>query len=170
MNINDLKNNDFNLLNKVDDFISSNSNQISSFASLLGSIYSNIFNTPPENDYFSINNSGGKEKIKFNILSDDIYSHGKNQGRTLVYDLAVLFNSIGQNINAPRFLVHDGIFDSLDPTHLTSLIEFCNKKVNKDFNFQYIVTLNQNNNLHEEILKQSILNINSSNRLLSVKF
>ncbi len=169
-NINHLKNDDQNLLNKVDDFIFSNSKSISSFAALLGSIYNNIFNTPPENEFFSINRSEGKEKLKFSILADDIYSHGKNQGRTLVYDLAVLFNSIGQKINAPRFLVHDGIFDSLDSTHLTSLIEFCNKRINKDFNFQYIITLNQQDNLHDEILKQSVLKIYSTNKLLGSKF
>lgn len=165
-----LKNKDHELFSLVDDFISSTSSQISSFALLLGGIYNNIFNTSPENDFFSINKSDGKEKIKFRILADDIYSHGKNQGRTLVYDLAVLFNSIEQKINAPRFLIHDGIFDSLDPIHLNSLIELCNKRINKDFNFQYIIALNQNDNLHEEILKQSVLRIYSSKKLLGVRF
>jgi uncharacterized protein YydD (DUF2326 family) len=159
-----------NLLSQVDNFIASISDNVSGFATLLGGIYNNIFNTPLENEFFSINRSKEKEKIKFSILPDDIYSHGKNQGRTLVYDLAVLFNSIEQNLNAPRFLVHDGIFDSLDPTHLANLIQFCNKKVTKDFNFQYIVTLNQQDKLHEEILKQSVLKIHSSTMLLSAKF
>ncbi|MFZ1520168.1 MAG: DUF2326 domain-containing protein [Ignavibacteriaceae bacterium] len=166
----DLHNANVNLLNQVDDFIASISDSVSGFASLLGGIYSNIFNTPLENEFFSINKSKEKEKIKFSILPDDIYSHGKNQGRTLVYDLAVLFNSIEQNINAPRFLVHDGIFDSLDTTHLANLIQFCNKKVTKDFNFQYIVTLNQQESLHKEILKQSVLKIYSTNKLLGSKF
>jgi uncharacterized protein YydD (DUF2326 family) len=166
----ELQNHNQNLFSQVDDFISSIISNVSSFALLLGGVYNNIFNTQLENEFFSINRSKEKEKIKFSILPDDIYSHGKNQGRTLVYDLAVLFNSIEQNINAPRFLVHDGIFDSLDPTHLTSLIQFCNQKVNNDFNFQYIVTLNQNDNLHEEILKQSVLKIYSGNKLLGSKF
>ena len=56
-NINNLKNSDLDLLNQVDDFISTNSNYISSFASLLGSIYKNIFNTPLENEFFSISNN-----------------------------------------------------------------------------------------------------------------
>ena len=100
-------------------------------------------------DIFSVSKIENEQKIKLQILPNDVYSHGRNQGRTLIYDLAVLCNLINSKIKGPRFLVHDGIFDSLDKSHFLSLYEFCESKVKEGYEFQYIVTLNEHGTLDE---------------------
>lgn len=159
---------------EIDDYIKNSSSQIQNFSSLMTDIYQSIFNSINETPVFSISNI---DKPELNILPDDIYSHGLNQGRTLVYDLAVLFNSIENKLNAPRFLIHDGIFDSLDNIHLLSLYKFCTQKLSEDFEFQYIVTLNQIEDgnkddilNHKKILEMAKLKLSQNNKLLGVKF
>ena len=85
-----------------------------------------------------------------------------------VYDLAVLFNMIENNIKGPRFLVHDSIFDSLDKAHLNSLFIYLSEKEKQKINFQYIVTLNEQSELHKEILEKTVLPIYASKRLLGM--
>ncbi len=68
-------------------------------------------------------------------------SKGWNKGRTLIYDIAVMLNAISNNIQMPRFLLHDGIFDGMDKSQFVELyhyVQSCQKEGNK---FQYIVTM-----------------------------
>ncbi|MEW6652268.1 MAG: DUF2326 domain-containing protein [Bacteroidota bacterium] len=180
--INKLKSEDKELLNKVDDFISDNSDQIENITSRIKDIYTAIFGALDSPNIFEITKNTEEQKLKINVLPDDVYSNGKNQGRTLVYDLALLFNAIDQNISCPRFLVHDGIFDSLDKSHFISLFQLCEQKLKEKKNFQYIVTLNEQGTFDERfgekdklvtremILNKSIAVLSPSKKLLKMDF
>lgn len=180
--INDLKLKDDELLEKVDDFISENEKQIDNITSRIKEIYTAIFGTLDSSNIFEITRNTDEQKLKINVLPDDVYSNGKNQGRTLVYDLSLLFNAIDKNIPCPRFLVHDGIFDSLDKSHFISLYQFCEQQLKKGVKFQYIVTMNEQgsfderfgnkNNLitRDSIIKKSIKILSPSKKLLGKEF
>jgi len=51
--------------------------------------------------------------------------------------------TINSKLKGPRFLVHDGIFDSLDKSHLIKTYEFIQKKIQEGFEFQYIAIINE---------------------------
>ena len=162
----------------MDEFITDEKDFINDFNSRLISIYNFVFGERNNNNGFSLTASTTEEKLKIEILPDEIYSHGKNQGRTLVYDLAVLFNMIDKNLKGPRFLIHDGIFDSLDTSHFINLYNFCEQKKEEGYDFQYIVTLNQSDSIdhsygyisEEEILKKTALTISAKEKLLGDRF
>ena len=93
-----------------------------------------------------------KKASKVNIevsLPKDL-SYATNKGRTLIYDLIVLFYEIQNNINAPRFLIHDGIFDGIDKAHFVHLYEFLEQKTKDKIKYQYIITLNDEGDLRGE--------------------
>ena len=180
--IQNLKSQDIDLLDKVDDFISENEKHINNITSQIKEIYTVVFGNLDSEEIFTIVKNKDEQKLKINILPDDVYSHGKNQGRTLIYDLSVLFNAIKQNIPCPRFLVHDGIFDSLDKSHFISLYQFCEQQLKKGVEFQYIVTMNEQGSFDERfgnkdnlisrdsIIKKSIRILSPSKKLLGVDF
>ena len=88
--------------------------------------------------------------FKFNILTNTkMFSRGRNQVRTLIYDLAVLFHAIDNNINMPRFLIHDGIFDGMDKAHFIKLVEYLEEQKSQGKKFQYILSLNEEGELKE---------------------
>ncbi|MCF8239753.1 MAG: DUF2326 domain-containing protein [Melioribacteraceae bacterium] len=162
--------------NAIDTFISDNGELFTEFGSIMSDIYDSIFDTLGESPVFSINKND-KDYVELRILPDDIYSHGRNQGRTLVYDLALLFNAIQQNLNSPRFIIHDGIFDSLDNTHLAALYSYCSKKLKEGYDFQYIVTLNQIGDgnkddilNHKKVSDMAKLKLSQNNKLLGKDF
>lgn len=116
-------------------------------------------------------------KMEITVLpNNEMLSKGKNQGRTLIYDLTVLLNSIEQSLTAPAFLVHDGIFDGMDKAHLVSLYDFLNNEKINGRKFQYIVTYNEEGKLNknfgnaeffnEQIEAESILILTPKNKLL----
>lgn len=116
-------------------------------------------------------------KIKINVSFPADLSKGKNRGRTLIYDLAVLFNGIHQGLKMPRFLIHDGIFDGMYKGHFLHLMEHLMGRSQKE-KFQYIVTLNEEGELSEkfgntdklnseEISSLAIINITPSKKLFN---
>jgi len=131
-------------------------------ASLIEDVYNAIY--PEYKDtlpIFDINFAPKKDsKIKISFLDSTImFGKGKNQGRTLIYDLAILFNTIEQNLNAPRFLIHDGIFDGVDKAHFVHLYRYLQQKIIEyDTCFQYIITYNQEGTLTEEFGNTDIIN------------
>ena len=142
------------------------------FYKIFKSIYNELFPQKPNSSLFSfsINSKPNvKSKLKIDILNDpEKFGKAKNRGRTLVYNLAVLFYSINKNYNAPRFLIHDGIFDGVDKLHFVDVIKFLNKQLDKNYKFQYIVTLIEEGVLtdkldpekvaaHEKIIDEAIL-------------
>ncbi len=107
-------------------------------------------------------NSHKDSKIEITLLDTSImFGKGKNQGRTLIYDLAILFNAIENKIKRPRFLAHDGIFDGVDKAHFVHLYSFLKEKLiyfnSKNEYFQYLITYNQEGTLTEEFGNTDII-------------
>lgn len=179
--IKNLKKEDMHLNIIFDDYLKTILNDLQSLRHIMNDLYTSIFGNVEYNDLFNLTRIRDKNKIQIEIIPDDKHSHGKNQGRTLVFDLSVLFKSVQQNYNAPRFLIHDGIFDSLDDSHFVALYEYCDKKLNEGLDFQYIVTLNERLdfenllNASKILTKQrldtdTIITIDASKGLLGEKF
>lgn len=119
-------------------------------------------------------------KMQIDIEFPAMMSKGKNQGRTLVYDIAVLLNMIKRELPGPRFIVHDGIFDGMDKAHLAHLYHFIESKKQVD-RFQYVVTLNEEGTLSEnfgpadeispdKIAKEAILVLTPTRKLFGRDF
>ncbi len=134
-------------------------------ASLIEEIYNAIY---PEYkntlSIFDINAVPQKDsKIEISLLDTTImFGKGKNQGRTLIYDLAILFNAIINKVKSPRFLAHDGIFDGVDKAHFVHLYKYLQNKLieleaNTNNYFQYLITYNQEGTLTEEFGNTDII-------------
>jgi uncharacterized protein YydD (DUF2326 family) len=121
------------------------------FATVLTSVYNYLYPDIKDIDLFSIiPKPNTNSKIEFSVLtSNKSHSEGIGRGRILVYDLAVLFYSIQQNYKAPRFIIHDGIFDGMDKTHFIKCCLFLEEKLMEGLNFQYFITLNEEGTLTE---------------------
>jgi uncharacterized protein YydD (DUF2326 family) len=129
-------------------------------------------------DIFDIFETEEKQKIKISVLEGSVMdSTGKNQLRTLIYDMAVLLNNINQNLNAPHFIIHDGIFENLDKSHFFAFIKFIEDLLEKGAKFQYILTLNEHNYFKEikdfekdKIITNSIIQLTPNSKLLNQAF
>ncbi|GGD42600.1 hypothetical protein GCM10011514_03210 [Emticicia aquatilis] len=134
---------------KILDYSLKNEKEELAFSRLFRSIYNYLYPDLNDPSIFSISpNLDADSKLQINILpNNEMLSKGRNQGRTLIYDLAVLLNSIDKKINAPRFLVHDGIFDGMDKAHFIKLYEFLEEQKLQGKRFQYILTYNEEGTL-----------------------
>ena len=132
------------------DFVSEIKRKESEMREIFNEIYNSIYTEFKDKAKFSITPNDKKDqKIDINISLPADDSKGKNQGRTLIYDLAILINSLKQNRNMPRFLIHDGIFDGMDKAHFVHLYNYLHS-LSKNDNFQYIITLNEEGTLNDK--------------------
>ncbi|MDF0718237.1 DUF2326 domain-containing protein [Muricauda sp. 334s03] len=128
---------------------------------------------------------GGTKKqsiLEIDITLPDMFGKGKNQGRTLVYDLSILLYNIINTPNFPRFLIHDGIFDGVDKAHFVSVCKFIEGISEQTSNrIQYITTLNEEGTLSEKfgdgeianpeyLFSKSILVLSPTNKLFGMDF
>jgi uncharacterized protein YydD (DUF2326 family) len=124
--------------------------QISNFYEILSSVYNYIYPKNQDNLSFSISpKPRSNAKLSININFETEESKGQNRGRTLVYDIAVLLHTIKNNINCPRFLIHDGLFDGMDKAHFIELYDFIENTLSQGIQFQYIMTLNEEGTLNQ---------------------
>lgn len=168
-----------NLYVEITKFIKKIHQEISDFRNIFFEVHNSIY---PENKdkSFGFNfapNNKKDSKVDMKVFLPAELAKGKNKGRTLIYDLSLLFSIIERNNNFPRFLVHDGIFDGMDPAHFVSLYEYLERlSINK--NFQYIITLNEEGELDgrfgdidkinpKKIEDESILTLTPSKKLLN---
>jgi uncharacterized protein YydD (DUF2326 family) len=116
---------------------------LSDFRNIFFEVHDSIYkeNRTRSNFIFDTN-TRKKSKVDVNVTLPSSLSYGKNKGRTLIYDLAILFSLMKRGFASPRFLIHDGIFDGIDKAHFVSLHNFLKEK-SAAFDFQYIVTINQ---------------------------
>jgi len=147
-----------------------------SFRDIFTEIYNSAYIENKNESTFDISvNDKTDSKIDINVTFPADLSKGKNRGRTLVYDLAVLFHAIKEDIRMPRFLIHDGIFDGMYKGHFVHLYEYLESKKIKT-RFQYIVTLNEEGDLNEKfgntdkvttehISQEAIINLAPSSKL-----
>ena len=92
--------------------------------------------------------------------------------------LLSFFHAIKMKIRTPKFIIHDGIFDSMDKAHFISLYNFLKEE---NISFQYIITLNEEgdldkkfgnfNKITSEVLEiDSIITLTPSNKLFGKNF
>ncbi len=125
---------------ETNSFLEKIKDEIDAFERLFSEVYNRIY---PESasSGFSITPSFGVDKVNINISFDKDESKGWNKGRTLVYDIAVMLNAIRNDIQMPRFLLHDGIFDGMDKSQFVELYHYVQDLQKEGKKFQYIVTM-----------------------------
>jgi len=123
-------------------------------------IYNAIYSDRQDESLFDLKANPKKNaKVELVVKFPDMSSKGKNQGRTLIYDLLVVINAIENGRNLPSFLVHDGIFDGMDKAHFLALFLFIEKLTQtKKIDFQYIITLNEEGTLTEKFGANDMVN------------
>lgn len=149
---------------------------------LIVSIHKAIYVQPPLKHVFSFSTNLETDSILRMDIMESTGKQGKgiNKSRSLIYDLAVLFYSIQNNIKSPRFIIHDGIFDGFDKAKALKTFNFLDKKIAEGFKFQYIVTLNDEgvfknsgksaDKLHERILNDARVRLTPSKPLFKKEF
>lgn len=143
---------DLQLQQKAVVLIDSLKNEIDAFESLFSEVYQAIY-PQSESSGFSIKADYSKNKVDVSISFEKEGSKGWNKGRTLVYDIAIMLNLIQKDINTPRFLIHDGIFDGMDKAHFVALYHYVQGLQDKGIKFQYIVTMIEEGQLSENFGK-----------------
>lgn len=170
------------LSNESVEFLNESVEEILKFSENFNTIYNDIYLNKNTDSQFSI--IGGSKKnsiIEIDITLPDMFGKGKNQGRTLIYDLAILMYNILHTVNFPRFLIHDGIFDGVDKAHFVSVSKFINTVASKGMPIQYITTINEEGTLSEKfgdegfvnpkfIEDNSILTLSPSRKLFNIDF
>lgn len=128
-------------------------NEIDAFEALFSNVYRAIYPESEESGFSIRADYEGKNKVDISISFDKDESKGWNKGRTLVYDIAVMLNTIQKDIKAPKFLIHDGIFDGMDKAHFVALYHYIQGLQTQGEKFQYIVTMIEEGQLSESFGK-----------------
>lgn len=152
---NDIK--DASLKQDVVKLIDSIRNDIETFEELFKEVYQAIYPESDESGFSISPDYEGKNKVDISISFDKEESKGWNKGRTLVYDIAIIINTIIKKTNTPKFLIHDGIFDGMDKAHFVALYHYVQGLQNKGIKFQYIVTMIEEGQLSESFGKTDVL-------------
>jgi len=146
----DLKQEEAKLYTEIVSFIQKIQKSISEFRQEFFNVHDAIYVENKDRSSFSLTSNEKKDsKINIGVSLPADLSKGKNQGRTLIYDLAILLNAIKKGVHTPRFLVHDGIFDGMDKAHFVHLYEYLEKLSSSGIKFQYLITLNEEGTLSE---------------------
>lgn len=166
----------------ISKFIDEIQTRITDFYELIMDVYNSLYIENSYSSKFSLTPNKRKNSLlEIDISTPDMFGKGKNQGRTLVYDLALSISNIEKNRNLPRFLIHDGIFDGVDKAHFLSVWEYIDSLANSGIDFQYITTINEEGTLSEnfgnkdlispkKIEENSILVLTPNNKLLGKNF
>lgn len=146
----DLKQEEAKLYVEIVSFIQKIQKSLSEFRQEFFNVHDAIYVENKDRSSFSLTASEKKDsKINIDVSLPADLSKGKNQGRTLIYDLAILFHAIKKGVHTPRFLIHDGIFDGMDKAHFVHLYEYLEKLSSSGIKFQYLITLNEEGTLNE---------------------
>ncbi|MGR0480396.1 MAG: DUF2326 domain-containing protein [Candidatus Electronema sp. V4] len=125
----------------INSFIENIQPEIDKFENLFSEIYNRIYPESASSGFSITPNYYGSDKISINISFDKDESKGWNKGRTLIYDISIMLNSIHKNIKIPRFLIHDGIFDGMDKSQFVEIYHYVQNLQKEGTKFQYIVTM-----------------------------
>lgn len=140
---------DVQLKQQTVELIENLKNDIDTFEALFSEVYRAIYPESKESGFSIRADYEGKNKVDISISFDKDESKGWNKGRTLVYDIAIIINTIQKKINTPKFLIHDGIFDGMDKAHFVALYHYIQGLQVKGVRFQYIVTMIEEGQLSE---------------------
>ncbi len=178
----DIKQEEAKLYAEIVSFLQKIQRDLSDFRQTFFEIHDAIYVENKDRSSFTLTPSENKDsKIDIGVSLPADLSKGKNQGRTLIYDLAILFHAIRKGIRCPRFLAHDGIFDGMDKAHFVHLYEYLEKLANRGEKFQYIITLNEEGTLNEnfgnvdkvnpeKIANEAIITLTPTNPLFGRKW
>lgn len=144
---------DAELKKQAGELIETLKNDIDAFEALFSDTYRAIYPESEESGFSIRADYEGKNKVDISISFDKDESKGWNKGRTLVYDIAIMLNTIQKSINAPKFLIHDGIFDGMDKAHFVALYHYIQGLQKQGKRFQYIVTMIEEGQLSESFGK-----------------
>lgn len=134
------------------------SEQLSTFYQAFNDVFNSIYVEDEGASNFSVTPNFKKDSIlEISVSMPDMYGKGKNQGRTLVYDLALLIHSSEIEPRFPKFLIHDGIFDGMDKSHFISTYDLVESQVKIGKPIQYITTLNEEGTLSDKFGKSDLL-------------
>ncbi len=92
---------------------------------------------------FEIANTSKGKPLKFEVDVPKSDSKGNKFFKLMAYDLTVFLNIIRQKRNMPHFLIHDGVYDEIEPSKTIKTLNFINAQTRKYPNFQYIVVANE---------------------------
>lgn len=146
----ELKQEEAKLYAEIVSFIQKIQKSLSEFRQEFFNVHDAIYVENKDRSSFTLAPNEKKDsKINMDVFLPADLSKGKNQGRTLIYDLAILFHAIKKEIRTPRFLIHDGIFDGMDKAHFVHLYEYLEGLSNQGTKFQYFITLNEEGTLSE---------------------
>lgn len=140
----EIENEESQLNIKIKDFVDSiQETLIEDITDTFLDIYAAIYKNEEKKPAFEIKDKMSSEaKVEIKVKVPSGLSKARNQGRILVYDLTVLMTRIKSGQRGPRFLIHDGIFDGMDPEHFNNLYVFLRDALHVG-RFQYIATLNE---------------------------
>lgn len=166
------------LLSGINDYLKLIDSDVIKFRELLSSVFNTLFLDQHKVDVFNVNETDGREKIKISLLEGSIMdSSAMNQIRTLAYDLSVLNNIVDNGLKAPHFIAHDGIFEVLHESHLIVFLSLIDQLIKNNFNFQYILTLNERDFLSQppdfkqnKIISNSVIQLSKSKLLFNSEF
>jgi uncharacterized protein YydD (DUF2326 family) len=145
--------------NEILRYITSIDTKISDFYESFTEIYNKIYVENQNESSFTLEYNKKSEKlVDIKITLPDMYGKGKNQGRTLIYDLFILINSARSRPSFPKFLIHDGIFDGVDKAHFIAAYEYIEQLANSGLKIQYITTINEEGTLSKSFGDSDILN------------
>jgi len=136
---------------KVIEFVKDIQDKVSKFRSVFTEMYNNVYPKSKNTSIFTISEAeSNSRKIDIDISFPAMRSEGKNQGRTLIYDLSILLYGIEDGRNLPRFLIHDGIFDGVDKAHFVAICNHLKEKVDEGLKFQYFLPINEEGTLNQK--------------------
>jgi len=87
--------------------------------------------------------SKGSSPIKFDIDVPKSGSKGNEYFKLMAYDLTVFLNIIRQKRNIPAFLIHDGVYDELEPAKTVKILNYMYQQIATNPNAQYIIAANE---------------------------
>ncbi len=163
-------------------FLNEIRSEIDKFYEVFQTVFDSIYKGKDTKSNFTIfYNPKKKSIIDIDVTLPDMFGKGKNQGRTLLFDISVLLNSFKFSDTFPRFLVHDGIFDGMDKAHFIKIYEFIERLKTGKNSIQYITTINEEGTLSQKfgnadivkpeiIESEAILTLSPSNKLFKKDF
>jgi uncharacterized protein YydD (DUF2326 family) len=132
-------------VNKINEEMDIAKKKIEDIRSIFFSIVNElIYLERREDAVLSINpDSNVRSPLKINVEIPKSSSLGKFRLKMLIYDLTVFFNIIKYKLMFPHFLIHDGIFHSIETKTVIKSLNEIHRTYLKNPNFQYIFTANQ---------------------------
>ena len=127
---------------KSEEIISKSEEIISKIVLIFEEIFQSLVNVS------GILSIGIKDKYKvddhifeFSIKSERDGCPGIGRTKIFSYDMALLFYNIEIGREYPYFIIHDGIFNGVDPRTVINAFNYLDKK-SEDTSFQYIIAIN----------------------------